>query len=56
MHGGKGIASFPGAQKIGGSTWYTLFAHAPGFSGELGNFGKIYSVTLTSVCQSISPV
>ena len=29
---------------------------SPGFSGELGNFHKIYSVTLTSVCQSISLV
>ena len=27
-----------------------------GFSGELGNFCKIYSVTLSSICQSISPV
>ena len=26
------------------------------FSGKLGNFRKIYSVTLTSACQSISPV
>ena len=54
----KLIASFAGARKVGRSTWYTLFAHArlPRFSGELGNFCKIYFVTLTSVCQSISPV
>ena len=24
----KLVASFPGAQKIGGSAWYSLFAHA----------------------------
>ena len=51
------VTSFPGARKIGGSTWYTLCMRgSPGFSGELGNFRKIYSVTLTSVFQSISPV
>ena len=29
---------------------------SPGFSGEIGNSRKIYSVTLTSLCQMISPV
>ena len=35
-----------------------MFAHArfPRFSGELGNFRKIYFVTLNLVCQSISPL
>ena len=45
------LALFPGARKVGRSSWYTLFVHvrlSPGFSGELGNFRKIYSVTLTS--------
>ena len=29
------IASFPGSQRIGGSAWYTLFAHARSVLGNL---------------------
>ena len=34
------LASFPGAQKIGGSAWYTLLSQArlPRVFGELGNY------------------
>ena len=33
--GGLNLASFPGARKIGGSAWYTLFAHAQSLHGNL---------------------
>ena len=51
------IALFPGARKLGVSGTHCLrMCGSPGFSGELGNFCKICSITLSSVCQSISLV
>ena len=43
-------------KKLEGDTHCLRMCGSPSFSGELGNFRKIYSVTLTSVCQLISPV
>ena len=46
------IALFPGARKLGVSGTHCLRMRGfPGFSGELGNFCKICSITLSSVCQ-----
>ena len=45
------IASFPGARKIGGSTWYTLFTHARSL---LGNLHTICYTNHALTKQSIS--
>ena len=34
-HSQPDLASFPGTRKIGGSAWYTLFAHASSLFGNL---------------------
>ena len=44
------ISLVPGARKIGGSTWYTLFAHAQSLHGNLctTSYTK-YSLTKQSI-------
>ena len=45
------VASFPGTRKIGGSAWYTLFAHARSL---LGNLHTIRYTNHALTKQSIS--
>ena len=47
------IASFTGAQKLGGNAWYALlvYVHLPMFLRGAWNVHKIYSVTLNYVSQ-----